>query len=297
MRVFIVVFILALQMACRADAQPIVPQPGALVEEGDLHWNRRADGARGSHADPDEIDRAIESYQEALSADPESLSIRWRLMRALFFKGEYATDDIKLKKRIFDEGRTLGEEALRQVRRKASEQTGRSMERASAVDLAPFFKNSPDVVGCFFWSSASWGKWALAYGKFQAVRKGAAGRIRDLATAVALMDPEYAEGGGYRVLGRLHDQTPHVPFLTGWASTREAVRFLRRANQIGPLNSINRLYLAEALWDENRDTRDEALGLVGELIHDKPRPDFLVEDRAAQEIAQEEQTEWEKKNQ
>ena len=31
-----------------------------------------------------------------------------------------------------------------------------------------------------------------------------------------------------RVLGRLHDQTPRIPFITGWASSKEAVRFLER---------------------------------------------------------------------
>jgi hypothetical protein len=159
------------------------------------------------------------------------------------------------------------------------------MEKAGPVELAPFLKDSPEAVACFLWSSADWGGWALVFGKLQAVRQGAAAKIRDLATAVIQMDPNYAEGGGYRVLGRLHHQTPAVPFLTGWASNKEAVRLLRRANEIGPRHFLNRLYLAEALWDRSRDNRKEAVEIIEALAHDTPRPEFLVEDRAAQERA------------
>ena len=66
--------------------------------------------------------------------------------------------------------------------------------------------------------SVDWGKWALVFGKTAAVKQGAAAKIRDYAQAVILLDPAYDGGGGYRVLGRLHHQTPAVPFFTGWAS-------------------------------------------------------------------------------
>jgi len=284
-KIAIFVFLLVLSGFGRVYSQEAPASFKASLEEGDRHWILRAEGSQGSHADPREIDQSIGSYREALSADANALSVRWRLMRALFFKGEYTTDDTELKKKIFNEGRVLGEETLQVIRREAGSRTGRDMGDASAVEMAPFFKESPDVVGCFFWASASWGKWALAYGKFQAVRQGAAGKIRDLATAVTLMNDQYGEGGGYRVLGRLYHQTPYVPFITGWASTRDAVGYLRRAYAIGPLNSVNRLYLAEALWDLDRDTRNEAISLAEGLAQDTPRPEYLVEDRRSQELA------------
>jgi tetratricopeptide (TPR) repeat protein len=284
-KVIIVVLLLAITGPGRLYSQERSPSFDENVEEGDQHWYIRADGSQGSHADPREIDLAIGSYRQALSVDPNSLAARWRLMRALFFKGEYTMDDTDMKKKIFDEGRVLGEETVQVIRREAGSRAGGDMADASAVELAPFFKDSPDVVGCFFWASASWGKWALAYGKFQAVRQGAAGKIRDLATAVTLMNDQYGEGGGYRVLGRLYHQTPYVPFITGWASTRDAVKYLRRAYAIGPLNSVNRLYLAEALWDLDRDTRNEAIALAEGLEQDAPRPEYLVEDRRSQELA------------
>lgn len=268
-----------------------------MIEEGDHYWDLRAEPvAQSSGPISSYIDQAVNAYRQALDSEPNSLAARWRLMRAFFFKGEYLTEDKAEKRKIFDEGKAVGEEALRLIHLEASKRTGQSMDRAGPVDLAPVMKDSPDAIATFLWSSANWGQWALVYGKFQAVRQGAAMKIRDLAMAVSLMDPNYAEGGGYRVLGRLYHQTPYVPFITGWASIKEAVGFLRRAYQIGPRNSINRLYLAEALWDLNKDSRNEAVKFLEDLIRDAPRPEFLVEDQAAQERARELLEKWRVKN-
>jgi tetratricopeptide (TPR) repeat protein len=265
----------------------------SFIEEGDRHWDlREGPPVQLSDSTSSHLDQAVNAYRQALDLEPDSPAVRWRLMRAFFFKGEYLTGDKAEKRNIFDEGKAVGEEAMRLIRTEASKRAGQSMDRAGPVDLAPTMKDSSDAIATFLWSSANWGQWALAYGKFQAVRQGAATKIRDLATAVTTMDPNYAEGGGYRVLGRLYHQTPYVPFITGWASNREAVGYLRRAYEIGPRNFLNRLYLAEALWDLNRDSRDEAMRLVDALIHDIPRPEFLVEDRAAQERARELLEQW-----
>lgn len=294
MRVFIIVLLLGIPFADRAYSLEAVRSVDLLIEEGDRHWDLRAEGSQGSNGDSKEIDQAIADYRQALDSEPNSLAARWRLMRAFFFKGEYLTEDKAEKRKIFDEGKSVGEEALRLIRLEASKRTGQSMDRAGPVDLAPVMKDSPDAIATFLWSSANWGQWALAYGKFQAVRQGAATRIRDLATAVTLMDPNFAEGGGYRVLGRLHHQTPYVPFITGWASNNEAVEFLRQAYSIGPRNSLNRLYLAEALRDQDTDLRKEAIKIAEDLVNDASRPEFFIEDRKAQERARSLLDQWKK---
>lgn len=276
-------------------AQEVISPSQRLLQEGDRHWDLRAEGSQGSRVDSKEIDQALSAYRQALAVDSESLAARWRLMRAVYFKAEYTTNDKDEKKKIFDEGKGVGEETLQHIRREAARHVGKPMEKANPVELAPLLKGAPDITACFLWSSANWGGWALAFGKLQAARQGVATKIRDLATAVILMDPNYAEGGGYRVLGRLHHQTPAIPFITGWASTKEAVVLLRRANEVGPKHFLNRLYLAEALWDQSRSLREEALKIVEALMTDMPRQEFLVEDRAAQEKAQALLEAWKKK--
>ncbi|HEV8267236.1 MAG TPA: hypothetical protein VGR00_03340, partial [Thermoanaerobaculia bacterium] len=255
------------------------------VERGDAAWQARAEGSSGEKASPKSVDAAIAAYREALAKSPDSLEARWRLMRALYFKGEYTTDDIAEKKTIFDEGKKVGEDALAIVRRQAAAASKKSTEKASPVELAPLLAGRRDVLASFFWASVDWGKWALAFGKSAAVKQGAAAKIRDYAAAVIAMDPAFEEAGGYRVLGRLHHQTPAVPFFTGWASRSDALRNLKLAVKTNPRNFINRLYLAEAMWDYEKANREQARAMLEAMIADTPSPDFPVEDRKTQKEA------------
>ena len=268
-------------------SQETSPSYLSFIGIGNQHWNLRSTGATGGKADPNEINQAIEAYRKAVETQPDSLFARWHLMRALYFKGEFTTEDKKERRKIYDEGKSVGEESLRLIRAASEKISGESMLKASPIALAPLLKESSNVIETFFWLSVQWGKWAKAFGKFKAARKGAAGKIRDLATAVTLMDPDYEESGGYRVLGRLHHQTPSIPFITGWASKRDAVDYLRVARQTSPGNFLNRIYLAEALWDEDRKNRAEAMEILQALIDDPPRPDSVAEDLQVHKKARE----------
>jgi hypothetical protein len=258
--------------------------PGTHAEEADRLWASRADGSKGGDAASEPIDAVLAACRRGIEASPESLAPRWRLMRALYFKGEHTTADPSERKLLFDEGRKAGEEALELVR-KAAARSGRPPANASPVALVPFVKEMPDVVPAFLWAGVDWGKWALVFGKMAAVRQGAAAKIRDYAQAVVLLYPGYEDGGGYRVLGRLHHQTPRVPLLTGWASRSEALKNLRLAVEKGPKNLINRLYLAEATWDYEPGRRAEAKAMLEALLGETPDPAYLVEDRRTQEEA------------
>ena len=144
----------------------------------------------------------------------------------------------------------------------------------------------------FFWDSVNWGEWALAYGKMAAVREGAADRIRREATIAMLIDPKTDGGGPQRVLGRLHDQTPHVPFLTGWASSREAVRFLKESYKIDPTNKITRVFLADAMVSNDSSSGPEAIRILREVISSPNDPNYEVENARAQEDAKALLREW-----
>ena len=261
------------------------PAGATALAECDAHWARRADGSDGARAKPDEIDAAVEACKKAAAEATGALEPRWKLMRALHFKGEYTTDDAGRKKSIFDEGKRVGEEALDVARGQAA-RAGLSMAKAGPLDLVPALKENRDAVAAFLWAGIDWGKWALVFGKSAAVKQGAAAKIRDYATAVVRMDPAYDDAGGYRVLGRLHHQTPSVPFFTGWASRSDALEDLKKAHEIAPKNFVNRLYLAEVTWDYDKPHRAEARGMLESLVKDAPSAEYLVEDRKAQEEAQ-----------
>ena len=101
------------------------------------------------------------------------------------------------------------------------------------------------------------------------------------------------EGGGpQRVLGRLHDQTPHIPFLTGWASSKEAVRFLTESWKIDPTDKITRVFLADAMVSNDSRTGSEATKILREVISSPNDPHYEVENAKAQEDAKALLREW-----
>src|SRR4051812_43796711 len=59
-----------------------------LVAEGDLWYGRRQEGRSGDQASAGPINRAIAAYDQA-TRDPDYVEARWKLVRALYFKGAY----------------------------------------------------------------------------------------------------------------------------------------------------------------------------------------------------------------
>jgi predicted Zn-dependent protease len=79
--------------------------------------------------------------------------------------------------------------------------------------------------------------------------------------------------------------TPHVPFLTGWASSDEAVRFLRESYKLDPTNKITRVFLADALVSNSSKNAPEAIRILQDVINSPNDPNYEVESAKAQEDA------------
>src|SRR4029077_17571983 len=194
----------------------------AQIADGDQHWAARATGHQGGRAAATDVDAAITAYQRGIAQYPNDLEPRWKLLRAIRFKGAYVASTNADKKTIYDVGKRAGEEAVALIDRQLAAKGLPSVAKATEKQVADAARSMPGAAEVFQWDAAIWGEWALAYGKLAAVRQGAADRIRREATIAMLIDPNIEGGGPARVLGRLHDQTPRVPFFTGWASSREA---------------------------------------------------------------------------
>ncbi|HEV7428989.1 MAG TPA: hypothetical protein VGQ46_21760 [Thermoanaerobaculia bacterium] len=255
----------------------------AQVSEGDQHWNARAEGHVGGRAKATQIDAAIAAYQKAVAQDPNNLEARWKLLRAMRFKGAYVAQTVDEKKNVYGAAKTAGEAALAVVNRALAAKGVKA--DAAEKQVADAARSLPGAGEVFFWDSVNWGEWALAYGKMAAVRQGAADRIRREATIAVLTNPRMDGGGPQRVLGRLHDMTPHVPFLTGWVSSNEAVRFLRESYKLDPTNKITRVFLADALVSNSSKNEPEAIRILQDVINSPNDPNYEVESAKAQEDA------------
>lgn len=261
------------------------PNLHASISEGDRHWANRADGLRGTIASAQPVDAAIAEYKRALEADPSDLEPRWKLMRALRFKGAYVARSLDAKKELFDEGRRVGAQGIALLEAQLRKRGVSNPDKASPKVIARIAKEIPGAGALYLWDAINWGEWAQVYGKLAAVRKGAADRILREATIAYEIDPAMQGAGAGRVLGRLHNQTPRVPFLTGWASDAEAVRFLRRSLALNPTDKLTMVFLAEAMVAADRKSKPEARDLLEKVLETPNDPKFLVEGANAQEDA------------
>jgi hypothetical protein len=265
------------------------PARNPLVAEGDAHYARRDEGRAGDRADSREILAAIESYETAAQA-PDNDEARWRLCRALYFRGAYTGLDAERRRAVFEKARRVSEEAIRILGRRAGR--AKALEEEPPATIADAVRNDSDAAPIFFWAAVSWGEWSLCVGKMAAARMGAATRIRDAASVVLALDPTFEEGGGNRILGRLHDQAPRIPILTWWVSRKEALANLRRAVEIGPRNLVNRHFLAEALAHGVPAERAEAIQIEEQVVSGAPSPSRLVEEIHIQEEAKRNLAQW-----
>ncbi|HWZ84792.1 MAG TPA: hypothetical protein VN032_01240 [Thermoanaerobaculia bacterium] len=262
-----------------------------LVAEADALYLRRQEGRVGAKASPGMINQAIALYDKA-TADPHYVEARWKLMRALYFKGCYTGLDDDSKKAVFEKAKRVGDDAVAILDSSLEEKGIKGFIEFGPEALAGNLKDRSDAAPTFYWAAACWGQWAVASGALEAARKGAADKIRDYGLTVIGLDPEFEEGGGYRIVGRLHDQAPWIPFITGWVSHDEALKYLRLANQVNARNFANRHFLAEALHRGDAKEQAEAVAIEQALVAASPSPQRLVEELSMQELARQTLADW-----
>ena len=108
----------ALALLLTALAAPAHAMVETAVAVGDAAYARRAEELGDGRARPDAIDAAIDAYEQALASDPSRLDVRWRLLRALYFRGDFAAGTSEERRASFDRGRRLGEETLEALARR-----------------------------------------------------------------------------------------------------------------------------------------------------------------------------------
>ncbi len=255
----------------------------AQVAEGDRHYAGRAEGAVGTRAKSQPIDAAIAAYEKAVAQNANDVAAHARLLRAYRFKGAYVAANNEQKKQIYGAAKVAGERALAAVGRLLAAKGVKA--DAPEKKVADAIRGVDGAADVYLWDAVNWGEWALAYGKLAAARQGAADRIRRDATIAHLVSPAAEGGAASRVLGRLHDQTPRIPFLTGWASSKEAVRFLKESLKHDPSNKVTLVFLAEAMVSNDAKTRPQALQMLRRVVSEPVHADYPVEDAASVEDA------------
>lgn len=265
--------------------------PDPVLAAADRAWLRRDEGRVGARASATRINEAITGYEKAAES-PSNVEARWKLARALFFRAKYTGLGLDAQRAVFVRARAAGEEAIALLRQAPVSRGSALAADAPPERVAAALSREPDAAPVYFWAAVAWGEWGLLAGRYQAAKAGAATRVRDYSATVIALDPGFEEGGGYRILGRLHHRAPRLPYVTGWVSRTEAVRNLRLAVNVAPRNFVNRHFLAEALADQGAAGKREAVRIEREILADAPSPGRLVEDLAIQAEARRNLTAW-----
>ncbi len=258
-------------------APAVAADAGEALARGDAAWERRAEGAQGGRAARAPIAAAVAAYEEALAAAPTSLEAHWKLLRALWFEGEYVASSSDEKQKVFGRGKTVSESAWAVVAKRVG---AGKLAAERPADRAAALRGIPEAPPLLLWSAADWGLWGDAFGKLAAARQGVGSKVRDWGETLLALDERYEGAAGHRVLGRLHSEAPRVPFFTGWVDHDRAISELEKAVAMAPEELSNRFYLADALLEHRPAAKARALALLREVAATPPRPERQVEDTA-----------------
>ena len=263
-------------MACVLISTPVMAGPTDDIATGDQAWAGRASGHRGSRAAAEPIETAINAYRRALTAAPNSLEARWKLLRAFHFKGEFVLKVKKDRHELYIEGREIAKTGVLQIERDYGLSKGLFRMKPETVENA--VGNQAAVAEFFFWASANWGLWGQYSGKLISALTGVVNKIRQFAEVMVLMDESVEDGGAHRLLGHFNARVPRIPFLTWWVDRDLAISEIRLSLKVAPGSLLSKYYLADALLKFRPEQEEEAISLLREIVESDPDPKRLVED-------------------
>jgi len=197
---------------------------------------------------PGRAEAAAAVWEAQLAADSANVDAAWKLARAMYWVG------------------THGPEAGR----RAALEKGVAAAR-HAIAAAP---QRPEG---HFWAAANMGALAESFGLRQGLRYRADIK-RELETVLRI-DPGYQQGSADRALGRWYHK---VPRLFG-GSQQKAEEHLRRSLTYNANSTVSHFFLAELLFDMDRDA--EAIAELHKVLNAPPDPDWEPEDRLYKERA------------
>lgn len=227
---------------------------------------------------------AERSWQQQLAASPDRFDVRWRLMRAIYYRGEFEAAGPD-KDAAWSEGRDLAVEGIERLGKLDAGTPPHELEPGtrqlwvSSTGLDP-----SDVARFYFWSSIHLGSWSRTAGLLTAVREGVANRIHAYLGVTLELDPAYDRGGPHRLLSALHGSLPRVPFVTGWVDRKQALPQAERALAIAPDDPGNRFLWALTVVKQEGPS-EETQAVFEEIAQLEPRPGFEQEDAALRKEA------------
>jgi len=206
----------------------MIASANAGMNEGVDYYSKRQEGSKGTLASTKNIDKAIKQFSSALLSPDSEKDAALYLLKSYYYKAEFAVQDKEEKKKIFNEGKALGEK---------------------------YIEKYPTSAEFRYWYLVNLGSWAQVYGILTAAREGVSDLMKTHSEKIIELDPEYQNGGGYFMLGAVHFKSPYIPFLLSWPDNNDAIKYLQLSVDTGNAEMNQKNFLAQALSKDGRDKR------------------------------------------
>jgi len=227
------------------------------LEKGITYYNQRLEGSVKSSAKPEPITNAINNFQYALNNAATETDAALYLLKSYYFRGKYVHKNKEKQKFDFSKGKELGEK---------------------------YVKNYPDSAPFQFWYLVNLGSWSEVYGIITAAREGVAEIMKEHSEKIISLDPEYENGGGYFMLGAVHFKSPYIPFLLSWPDNDDAIKYLKKAINVGEATPNQKIYLAQAMYKDGQ--KSYAINMLKEVSNMQPSVEETVRDWEQIELAE-----------
>ena len=220
------------------------------LQDGLAFYQNRSEGAVGLTALPDNVDKAINYFQQAYNQKEDELLSGTLLVEAYTFKARFVTpvDD---KRDVFKIAKEIGEDLI---------------------------NDYPNDARARFAYIAALGLWAERIGALTAATSGVVGKIMKNTEALIMIDPDYRNGIGNRIIGVMNYEAPYIPIVMSWPDKQKAVGIIRECLTKDPRDRGNNYYYAEALIVNGKT--NEAIPYLEKVLALQPKEEFLMEDRA-----------------
>lgn len=219
----------------------------SVFEEGVTYYKNRAEKHQGLKVDSTNINLAIASFKKSLTTKNEQ-SLEF-LLELFYYKGAFIESEKAKQKQTWLAGKLLGEKAI---------------------------KKYPKNTKILLWFIANYSKYGEAQGVVASAKNGLADNIKTYAEQLLALDPKFADGAAYKLLGVINYKVPKIPLIISWPSKEKAEEYLIKALKENSKSVSNLYYYAEFLVEEKRET--EAKVLLNKIVKTTPRTSYLIED-------------------
>ncbi|NBX92448.1 MAG: hypothetical protein EB078_01765 [Proteobacteria bacterium] len=206
----------------------------------------RGDTAFGKRNQKEALKRALSFYKEAQSRFPQSSEAAWKYSMALHSLATRFTEEEATRQSLFHQGVEIAKTAA---------------------------TREPDCGPCQFWTAIHMAQYGELAGIFKMI--STLSEIKERLEQAALLSPEHAMGGPYRVLGTIYQSLPGI--LGG--DNDKAISYFQKAVAIVPNEAINYLPLAKLKAIEGDLTSAWNIAKAGLQMKDSAKDPISLESK------------------